>query len=355
MKRFLPFLFVLVLLSAFISLSGSVSAAPTAEEIRAANEAADAAAASYQKAIDAGYEPVKPASTNTAAPATNKDASSAKSATPATQNAAQSNNTFVPLQPGIPGIKEFAQSGSIPELLNNIYKICIGIAATLAVLQIMRAGVMYMGGDSITEKKEARNLISLSIVGLVLVLTPVIVFSIINPDILKLNIGIQKLDPVSGYDTDGFGAVNPEITAAQCKTYDQSKFKSYIPPGDNLGSFQTCSSKFGDGYVNVEPACCASGASGSVCCGFSQTVKDSGTTAPNYGTGNYSITIFEKDTTNNCSAELTNKYPSATTCNAAQASAVKNGSLIVKDCSGAQLNTNTARYKEYSQLPVCPN
>ena len=132
----------------------------------------------------------------------------------------------------------------------------------------------------------------LKILSIPLLILKTSLFSIINPEILKLNIGIQKLDRVSGYNGAGFGAINPEITAAQCKTYDQSTFKSYIPPGDNLGSFQTCSSKFGDGYVNVEPACCGTPASGSMCCGYSQPVKDSGTSAPNYGTGNYSITIF---------------------------------------------------------------
>lgn len=123
-----------------------------------------------------------------------------------------SNNTFVPLQPNLPGIKEFAQSNSIPELLNNIYKICIGIAATLAVLQIMRAGVLYMGGDSVTEKKEAKDLISSSIVGLILVLSPVIVFSIINPNILSLQIdagSLRNANQSGSGATGGSGAAQP--------------------------------------------------------------------------------------------------------------------------------------------------
>lgn len=81
--------------------------------------------------------------------------------------------------------------------------ICIGIAATLAVIQITIAGVMYMGGDSVTETKQAKQKISQAIIGLVLVLSPVIVFSIINPSILNLSIGgLSKLAPSPTTTTD---------------------------------------------------------------------------------------------------------------------------------------------------------
>jgi hypothetical protein len=108
---------------------------------------------------------------------------------------AQQNGQFIPLTT-LPGIKEFGADLSLAPLLSQIYKMCIGIAAVLAVLQLMRAGVMYMGGDSITEKKQARELIGLSIAGLLLVLSPVIVFGIINPQILNLDLtnSLEKLN-----------------------------------------------------------------------------------------------------------------------------------------------------------------
>jgi hypothetical protein len=99
---------------------------------------------------------------------------------------------FVPLTT-LPGIKEAAAQNDLAPFLSELYKICIGLAAVLTVLQLMRAGVMYMGGDSITEKAEARRLIGTSLAGLLLVLSPVIVFSIINPKILDLNIGADQL------------------------------------------------------------------------------------------------------------------------------------------------------------------
>lgn len=100
---------------------------------------------------------------------------------------------FVPLT-NIPFVFETGSAFNLTSFLNGLYRLCIGAAAVIAVLQIMRAGIIYMGGDSVTEKKEAKNLIALSIGGLILVLSPVIVFSVINPEILTLKIGnLEKL------------------------------------------------------------------------------------------------------------------------------------------------------------------
>lgn len=99
---------------------------------------------------------------------------------------------FVPLT-NIPQLTDLGNSFALDNFLNQLYRIAIGIAAVVAVLQIMRAGIMYMGGDSVTKKGEARQLIGLAIGGLVLVLSPVIVFSLVNPEILSLKIDVSKL------------------------------------------------------------------------------------------------------------------------------------------------------------------
>lgn len=111
---------------------------------------------------------------------------------------------FVPLTTNAPFLEGLGNADRLPDFLNNIYRLCIGVAAVLAVLQIMRAGIMYMGGDSVTEKKEAKNLIAMSIGGLVLVLSPVVVFSLINPSILSLEIkGIEELKVAAPVDSGG--------------------------------------------------------------------------------------------------------------------------------------------------------
>ncbi|MEK9160922.1 MAG: pilin [Patescibacteria group bacterium] len=120
---------------------------------------------------------------------------------------------FTPLTQ-IPGIDTIASSSGLPEFLNNIYQLCIGAAAVLAVLQIMRGGIIYMMGDSITEKKEAKDLITMSIVGLLLVLSPAIVFGIIDPRILNLNVGFDKLNPGQVGNTDPNSPFGPNGTMA---------------------------------------------------------------------------------------------------------------------------------------------
>jgi type IV secretory pathway VirB2 component (pilin) len=266
-----------------------------------------------------------------------------------------SNNNFVPLQPGIPGVREFATSGSIPELLNNIYKICIGVAATLAVLQIMRAGVMYMGGDSITEKKEARDLISMSVIGLILVLSPVIVFSIINPDILSLRLGAIKLDPVSeqGAQDPFASSANPAAAKAICSQYSGTNLKT-IPNPQNL--FCNKLPGAGDGWSSV-PECCPNLPSGSACCGYSPSNKGAATPPPitSAGTFHYSALVPDSTTKATCSQEFkSSNFTTNTLCVADMNRTIQGGTKAVTlDCSGKTVNTPTTVFNKLSALPVC--
>ena len=116
------------------------------------------------------------------------------------------NTTFKPLTQ-IPAITDLGGTPTLAPFLNTLYKLCIGIAAILAVLQIMRAGIMYMSPDSVSEKTEARNLIGWSLFGLLLVLTPTIVFGIIDPRILNLDIdaSIRQIAPSGSSSSNNGG------------------------------------------------------------------------------------------------------------------------------------------------------
>ena len=95
---------------------------------------------------------------------------------------------------GLPGIPETVNSNTLTDFLNNLYKICIGVAAALAVFQIMHGGIKFMTNKgSISENEQARSLIQGAVLGLILVLSPVIVFGIINPRILELNFDTSRL------------------------------------------------------------------------------------------------------------------------------------------------------------------
>lgn len=225
---------------------------------------------------------------------------------------------FVPLT-SLPGIDTIKGSPNLPDFLNNIYMIAIGVAAALAVFQIIRAGVYFMlNKGSISEAEQARHLLQMSVLGLLLVLSPVIVFGIINPKILELNFAVDALktaDPVVSTDissrtlwtsnemnrtdakakceADGgtaqFVCTPPggvartvpiteackegESAATQCISKEGAAFdtscKDYTVAGvsPKISSTGLCDKD--NGYKQIAPSCCA-GMSTGVCCGKTQ-------------------------------------------------------------------------------------
>ncbi|MDE1919245.1 MAG: hypothetical protein KGH56_00945 [Patescibacteria group bacterium] len=106
---------------------------------------------------------------------------------------------FVPLAP-IPGLTSItdqnsaANSANLAVFFNNLYKFLIGIAAVLAVIEIIWGGLEISTQDSISKQKDGKKRIQDAIFGLVLVLSPVLVFSIINPSILNLSLNLPALN-----------------------------------------------------------------------------------------------------------------------------------------------------------------
>lgn len=126
------------------------------------------------------------------------------SAAPDTTGVNNTNNNtstgFVPLVP-IPGLTDNASSASssvLATFLNNLYKYLIGIAAILAVIQIIRGGLEYATQDSVSKKDDGKHHIQQAILGLVLILSPVLIFSLINPSILHLGIDLPILNTAPG-------------------------------------------------------------------------------------------------------------------------------------------------------------
>ncbi|MES2225498.1 MAG: hypothetical protein V4480_01680 [Patescibacteria group bacterium] len=139
----------------------------------------------------------QPASTPApAAKPTNAPATQGAAPQQATQvDSAPVTSAFVPLNV-IPGFIEAANSPNLPTFFNGLYKLCIGAAAVIAVIQIMRAGFEFMvNKGSVSGNEHAKSLIQNALIGLVLVLSPAIVFGIINPKILNLSLDVSQLQP----------------------------------------------------------------------------------------------------------------------------------------------------------------
>ena len=204
------------------SNAGSNQAAITIIEANAsrAESAASEAASSAEAAAAAAGETNVAQSAASAAQQSSASANSNLTAgqitSPNTSGATTGGN-FVPLTnfPAFAnsGLTGSAQATDLATFFNNLYKICIGFAAALAFLQIVRAGFTWMtAGDNTEQVSHARSLITNSVFGLLLVLSPVIVFTIINPAILNLNLNFGQLGgtaPSTGSATVGTGASSP--------------------------------------------------------------------------------------------------------------------------------------------------
>ncbi len=102
---------------------------------------------------------------------------------------------FTALAP-IPGLtdKSIIDSVGFANFFNNLYKYVIGLAAVLAVIMIIWGGLEISTQDSISKQGAGRERITQAIYGLILVLLPVLVFTIINPSILKLSLNLTEID-----------------------------------------------------------------------------------------------------------------------------------------------------------------
>jgi len=105
---------------------------------------------------------------------------------------------FCPLAP-IPGLTDTSatsvvQSQDLASFFNNLYKYLIGLAAAFAVVEIIWGGLEISTKDSVSKQSDGRARIQQALFGLVLVLSPVLIFSIINPSILNLSLNLQPLD-----------------------------------------------------------------------------------------------------------------------------------------------------------------
>ncbi|HQT82804.1 MAG TPA: pilin, partial [Candidatus Paceibacterota bacterium] len=165
---------------------------------------------------------------------------------PATQpaQATQSNTSngtgFTALAP-IPGLTDqsstaVVNSTTLANFFNNLYKYLIGFAATLAVIMIIWGGLEISTKDSVSKQTDGKERIYNAIFGLVLVLSPVLVFSIINPAILNLSLDLPALHTSPSTGTTS-GSANG-TAASQTPTTDTASGCSVI---GTAGIFKTAS------------------------------------------------------------------------------------------------------------------
>jgi hypothetical protein len=116
---------------------------------------------------------------------------------------------FVPLAPiqGLTDSNTVKDASDLAVFFNNLYKFLIGIAAALAVIEIIWGGLEISTKDSVSKQSDGKARIQQAIFGLVLVLSPVLVFSIINPSILNLSLNLPKIDAAPSSASSGDGTL----------------------------------------------------------------------------------------------------------------------------------------------------
>jgi len=83
---------------------------------------------------------------------------------------------------------------SFNDYINAVYLMFISIAALIAVVKIIIAGVKYMFSDIVTQKSDAKRDIQGALLGLLVVLSAVVVLTIINPDLTTFDPDITGID-----------------------------------------------------------------------------------------------------------------------------------------------------------------
>jgi hypothetical protein len=95
-------------------------------------------------------------------------------------------DSYVPLV-GIPHLTN-EPGRTLPEYINALYLLTIGLGSLLAFFKITWAGVKYMLSDIVTDKSDAKDSIKGALLGLAILLIPFIVLSTIYPNLTNLDV-----------------------------------------------------------------------------------------------------------------------------------------------------------------------
>ena len=120
------------------------------------------------------------------------------------------------------------QSQGLASFFNNLYKYLIGAAATLAVIEIIWGGLEISTQDSVSKQSDGRERITQAIFGLVLVLSPVLVFSIINPNILNLSLNLPPINLTTTPVTTP-PPVSPTTSASGTVIFNEGWYTTSVP------------------------------------------------------------------------------------------------------------------------------
>lgn len=113
----------------------------------------------------------------------------------------------------IPGVTD-TESPTFSGYINFLYALSISLAALLAVIKIIIAGVKYMLSDVVTSKGAAKQDIQAALFGLLLILGAYIILNTINPQLLTGGIKFKTLPDDPEILRPSIKPGSPEATSA---------------------------------------------------------------------------------------------------------------------------------------------
>lgn len=235
---------------------------------------------------------------------------------------------FVPLA-GIPGLTQGVDttSGGLAVFFNNLYKYLIGIAAILTIIVIIYEGIKIATNQgNVSMLMDGKSRIWQAILGLVLVLSPVLVFSIINPSILNLSLNLPVLDTATKTENNGNVTQRPTtVDVNGCIVREGEFLETAVCPTKNIASSYDCK----NGLKPTATACETFDAQGhehclsfSVYCGFTITVT--------YYQAVYNLTGADSSSDKVVPRDVIAENTFASGCNADGGEMKKSTSLISK-------------------------
>jgi hypothetical protein len=191
---------------------------------------------------------------------------------------------FQPLAP-IPGLDDTTANNvtatSLASFLQNLYKYLIGVAAIIAIIQIIRGGIEYATVDNVGKKTDGKRHIQQALFGLVLVLSPALVFTIINPAIINLSLNLPPLNTPQGTSTLGTAPTTTTDPATGCTVTGTYFEQATCPTQAAAQAFvSACTSAVPGGTVSGSVLPCQSTSSSGTCTDPSYSATCSTQSAP---------------------------------------------------------------------------
>lgn len=116
---------------------------------------------------------------------------------------------------------------SFGSYINIIIKILIGIVGVLAVVTIVLGGIQYMTTDAFSRKEGGKEMITRSVVGLLIALGSVLLLNTINPQLSAIVFSVDEVRVVLQEDwQDGTTSAQPGGTSASAASQRAASYRS---------------------------------------------------------------------------------------------------------------------------------